>query len=99
MKISVCIPVYNFDVRELVFYLSKEIENQKLNAEIILIDDASNKDFVTINKSLKSTVNQFIFLEKNIGRSSIRNLFLKYASGDFLFFLYCDDKIISENFM
>ena len=27
MKISVCIPVYNFDVRELVFSLSKEIEN------------------------------------------------------------------------
>jgi glycosyltransferase involved in cell wall biosynthesis len=54
MKISVCIPVYNFDVRELVFSLSKEIENQKLNAEIILIDDASNKDFVTIiNEPLK----------------------------------------------
>ena len=40
MKISVCIPVYNFDVLELVFSLSKEIENQKLNSEIILIDDA-----------------------------------------------------------
>jgi glycosyltransferase involved in cell wall biosynthesis len=49
MKISVCIPVYNFDVRELVFSLSKEIENHKLNAEIILIDDASSKDFITIN--------------------------------------------------
>lgn len=99
MKISVCIPVYNFDVRELVFSLSKEIENHKLNAEIILIDDASNKDFVTINKSLKSSVNQFIFLKKNIGRSSIRNLFLNYTSGDFLLFLDCDAKIISEDFI
>ena len=99
MKISVCIPVYNFDVRELVFSLSKEIENHKLNAEIILIDDASSKDFITINEPLKDVVNQFILLEKNIGRSSIRNLFLKYASGDFLLFLDCDAKIISENFL
>ena len=45
MKISVCIPVYNFDIRELVNSLSKEITNAELNAEIILIDDASSKDF------------------------------------------------------
>ena len=99
MKISVCIPVYNFDVRELVNSLSKEITNAELNAEIILIDDASSKDFITINEPLKDVVNQFIFLEKNIGRSAIRNLFLKYASGDFLLFLDCDAKIISEKFL
>lgn len=99
MKISVCIPVYNYDVRELFFSLSKEIENQKLNAEIILIDDASTKEFVAINEPLKNNVTQFIFLEKNIGRSSIRNLFLNYASGDFLLFLDCDAKMISENFI
>ena len=99
MKLSVCIPVYNFDVQELVNSLKKEIRNTKLDAEIILIDDASTKDFVKVNKSLKEVANLFIFLEKNIGRSSIRNLFLKYASGDFLLFLDCDAKIISENFL
>ena len=99
MKLSVCIPVYNFDVRELVNSLKKEITNAQLNTEIILIDDASNKDFVTINEPLKDVANQFIFLEKNIGRSAIRNLFLKYASGDFLLFLDCDAKIITENFL
>lgn len=99
MKISVCIPVYNFDVRELVNSLSKEITNAGLNTEIILIDDASSKDFVQVNEPLKAIVNQFIFLEKNIGRSAIRNLFLNYASGDFLLFLDCDAKIISENFL
>jgi glycosyltransferase involved in cell wall biosynthesis len=99
MKISVCIPVYNFDVRELVNSLKKEIRNTKLDAEIILIDDASTKDFVKVNKSLKEVANLFIFLKKNIGRSAIRNLFLKYASGDFLLFLDCDAKIISEKFL
>ena len=99
MKLSVCIPVYNFDVQELVNSLKKEIRNTKLDAEIILIDDASTKDFVKVNKSLKEVANLFIFLKKNIGRSAIRNLFLKYASGDFLLFLDCDAKIISENFL
>ena len=99
MKLSVCIPVYNFDVQELVNSMSKEITNAELNAEIILIDDASTKDFVKVNKSLKEVANLFIFLKKNIGRSAIRNLFLKYASGNFFLFLDCDAKIISENFL
>lgn len=99
MKISVCIPVYNFDVRELVFSLKKEIENTSLNVEIILIDDASEEEFIIKNQNLKERVNQFIFLEKNIGRSAIRNLFLKYSSGDYLLFLDCDAKIIHNNFI
>lgn len=99
MKLSVCIPVYNFDVRELVNSLNKEITTAHLNAEIVLIDDASTKDFVTINEPLVKVSNQFIFLEKNIGRSAIRNLFLKYTSGDYLLFLDCDAKMITENFL
>ena len=99
MKLSVCIPVYNFDVQELVNSLKKEIIKAQLNAEIILIDDASTKDFVSVNEPLIKIANQFIFLEKNIGRSAIRNLFLKYASGNFFLFLDCDAKIISENFL
>lgn len=99
MKVSVCIPVYNFDVRELVNALKKEIDSSQINAEIILIDDASKEEYIEINKSLKGNVSHFVFLEKNIGRASIRNLFLEYASGDFFLFLDCDAKIISENFI
>lgn len=99
MKISVCIPVYNFDVRELVNSLSNEIISSNLDAEIILIDDASKEEFKTINQAITDKTNQFIILEKNIGRSAIRNLFLKYTSGDFLLFLDCDAKIISGNFL
>jgi glycosyltransferase involved in cell wall biosynthesis len=99
MKISVCIPVYNFDVRELVFDLKKEINEKGIDAEIILIDDASEDQFETINRELLNEVKDFIFLEKNIGRSKIRNLFLKYAEGDYLLFLDCDAKIDSGNFL
>ncbi|MCX8522604.1 glycosyltransferase [Chryseobacterium formosus] len=99
MKISVCIPIYNFDVRELVYDLKKEIKNQSIDAEIILIDDASEENFKQINKELNDRVGQFVLLEKNVGRSKIRNLFLKHADGDYLLFLDCDVKIDNENFL
>ncbi|EJL74652.1 glycosyltransferase family 2 protein [Chryseobacterium populi] len=99
MKLSICIPVYNFDVRELVSDLKKEITAGSIDAEIILIDDASEDKFIQINRTLQPEVKNFIFLEKNIGRSQIRNLFLYYSKGDYLLFLDCDGKIISENFL
>lgn len=99
MKLSVCIPIYNFDVRELVFDLKKEIENYHIDAEIILIDDASEDDFKIINAELQNDVQTFIFLKDNIGRSKIRNLFLEYANGEYLLFLDCDGKIDSGSFL
>ncbi|MGI9651043.1 glycosyltransferase family 2 protein [Chryseobacterium sp. RLHN22] len=99
MKISVCIPIYNFDVRELVDDLKKEIKNQSIDAEIVLIDDASEENFRQINNELQNKVEQFVLLEKNIGRSRIRNLFLNYTKGDFLLFLDCDVKIDDKNFL
>jgi glycosyltransferase involved in cell wall biosynthesis len=99
MKLSVCIPIFNFDVRELVYDLKKEIKWNDIDAEIILIDDASNDHFQTINSKLQNEVKHFIFLEKNIGRSKIRNLFLQYAGGEYLLFLDCDGKITDPNFL
>lgn len=99
MKLSICIPVFNFDVNELFDDLQGQINSENLDAEIILIDDASSQEFVSINKNLKTKVSQFIFLEKNIGRSKIRNLFLKYAQSEYLLFLDCDGKIINKTFL
>lgn len=98
MKLSICVPVYNFDVNELVNELRDQI-NKGLEAEILLIDDASEKPFIENNRDLRSKVGQFIFLDKNIGRSEIRNLFLKYSNSDYLLFLDCDGKVISKNFL
>ena len=99
MKISICIPVYNFDVRELVFTLQKEVETSGAEAEIILIDDASKNSFIEINKELEDTVQKFVFLETNIGRSQIRNLFLQFSTGEYLLFLDCDGKIVDQDFL
>ncbi|MCE3075190.1 glycosyltransferase family 2 protein [Chryseobacterium gwangjuense] len=99
MKLSICIPVYNFDVRELVFDLKNEIEKNRIEAEIILIDDASDESFKIMNAGLQDEVQKFVFLENNIGRTRIRNLFLDFAEGDYLLFLDCDGKVISNTFL
>ncbi|MBK1894721.1 glycosyltransferase family 2 protein [Chryseobacterium paridis] len=99
MKVSICIPVYNFDVRELISDLNKEIRECGHDAEIILIDDGSEIQYKQINKELQEQVNQFIYLDKNIGRSRIRNLFLDYSNGDYLLFLDCDGKITERQFI
>lgn len=99
MKLSICIPIYNFDVRELIYDLKKEINHNHIDAEILLIDDASNAVYNQHNQELKNEVENFIFLEKNVGRSQIRNLFLYYTTGDYLLFLDCDGKITNPNFL
>lgn len=99
MKLSVCIPVYNFDISELVIALVKEIQENNINAEIILIDDASDEGFIQKTNALKRFVKEIVYLPKNIGRSKIRNLFLKYTEGNYLLFLDCDAKIINPHFL
>lgn len=96
--ISVCVPVYNFDINPLVDSLLEEIQVYNLSCEIVLIDDCSQEKFKQINKAASNKV-KYIQLTENIGRSKIRNLFLKYASNDYLLFLDCDSLIISNEFL
>ena len=97
--LSVCIPVYNFDVTELIFDIRNQINTDDLDAEIIFIDDASQEEMRQRNEIVKSLTDHYILLEKNIGRSKIRNLFLKYSKSDYLLFLDCDGKIITKGFI
>ena len=96
--ISICIPIYNFNVTRLVVALEKEIANKKLKTNIVLIDDCSNSEFKDKNFNICSR-HQYIQLEQNIGRAKIRNLFLEHTKSEYLIFLDCDSLIISENFI
>lgn len=96
--ISICIPIYNFDVRELVETLSKQSDILKAPTEIILIDDCSDYNFKEINEESCSKYN-YIKLEKNIGRAAIRNKFLDYASYGYLLYLDCDSVINRDDFL
>ncbi|MCW0499138.1 glycosyltransferase [Riemerella anatipestifer] len=97
--ISICIPIYNTEVTTLVTALKSEIKENYLNAEIILIDDASDKYYQGLNKPLETFVDTMVWLPKNMGRARIRNLFLKYAKGKYLLFLDGDGRVISNQFI
>jgi len=90
--LSICIPIYNFNCIDSVKELCIQIQNSTLKAEIIVIDDASTKEF----KDLKDFENQFYTYKKlsnNIGRSKIRNLLAEKSKFDFLLFLDGDSGI------
>ena len=96
--ISICIPVYNFDVTFLVSELSEQIKALNEDIELILIDDSSNVEYKEINRQI-SKDHTYIELPENIGRSRIRNLFLKYSVFRYLLFLDCDCSVQSEGFL
>jgi glycosyltransferase involved in cell wall biosynthesis len=96
--ISICIPVYNFDVTSLVSELSEQAKSLPKPYEVILIDDCSDNKYKAINRNVcKSFI--YIELAENIGRSRIRNLFLRYAKYDYLLFIDCDSIIESSDFL
>jgi len=95
--ITICIPVYNFDVTSLVNVLSSQAKSLSVQYEFIIIDDCS-ENFTIINKSVCEKYT-YIELSENIGRARIRNLFLKYAKYEYLLFLDCDSLIGRTNFL
>ena len=96
--ISICIPIYNIIVTDLVKSLSTQAKSLNFATEIILIDDCSDDSIKLLNEDTCSKYN-YIKLKKNIGRSAIRNQFLQYAQYDFLLFLDCDALIINDDFI
>jgi len=96
--ISICIPVYNFDVTSLVGELSEQAKSLNKPYEIIVIDDCSDDKYKAINRiACENYI--YIGLEENIGRSKIRNLFLRYSRYDYLLFIDCDSIIESSDFL
>ncbi len=96
--ISVCIPVYNFDVSCLIDSLILQANKLDVAYEIVAIDDCSNPFFKAINLNSCSKV-KYIELQENVGRSKIRNLFLSYVNFENLLFLDCDSYIVSPDFL
>lgn len=96
--ISICIPIYNFDVTSLVKELYKQSLLLKVPSEIILIDDCSENYIKKINESVCNK-HTYIELDKNIGRASIRNRFIKYSKFENLLFLDCDSIIFLNDFL
>jgi glycosyltransferase involved in cell wall biosynthesis len=89
--LSVLIPVFNTDVRELVIELKRQCSELPLPFEIRLIDDGSEDKFKQINREISQLEHiEYSELERNIGRSAIRNKLAFEAKYEWLWFLDCD---------
>lgn len=97
--LSIIVPVYN--VENYVKKLIDSIRNQTYskNFECILIDDGSTDSSRTvIEKSINNLDNFFLISKSNNGVSSARNLGIKHAKGEYLYFADPDD-FLEKNFL
>ena len=97
--LSILIPTYNYSIFNLVSILNEQCLKLKIKFEIIVLDDASELFHIENNEVNKLENCTYAILEKNSGRSSIRNLLAQKASFENLLFLDADTIPLSEYFV
>lgn len=90
MKISILIPVNNFDLVALVHSLRRGMDKVPEFSEILIGDDGSSEDYRNIYLSLIDDNLRVIVSEKNIGRAAIRNRLIVEAKGDYFLIIDAD---------
>ncbi|MBC6995953.1 glycosyltransferase family 2 protein [Neolewinella lacunae] len=89
--ISVCLPVYRYDVRPLVEALLREANALAAGIELLVYDDASpddgdwGKDILRENTALR-----YRELTENLGRAAIRNRLVQDAKNPYVLLLDAD---------
>lgn len=98
---SICIPTFNYDVRQLVSSLYEQSLATGISFEILVVDDAStDRNLLESNRTIKKLEHAFLFeLAENVGRSKIRNILAQKARYDWLLFLDCDVMPCDNNFV
>lgn len=101
MKISIIVPVYNVEQYIKECFDSIAAQTYKGEIECIFVDDCGQDDSVAVLEKLIAEYNgpiQFCIVhhEHNKGLSGARNMGIKKASGDYLYFLDSDDSITSD---
>lgn len=96
-RVSVVVPVYNAKN-----YLTECIESVLAqdypDIELILVDDGSHDGSVSIcEKYTKRYEHVLFYSQKNRGPAVARNNGMRYASGEYLFFVDADDYLAQEN--
>ncbi len=97
--LSVCIPVFNYDVTPLVKKLIIQAKQNTLIIEILIMDDGSTEYYKNINRPIKShqEVN-YIELKNNLGSAAIRNRLARECKYEQILFLDSDSDI-ADNFI
>ncbi len=58
--LSILIPVYNYDVRKLVYDLHRQVTGAAVSFEMILLDDGSQQTFIDMNRQLEAWTTWFL---------------------------------------
>ena len=90
MKISLLIPVLDYDIIALVYSMKNAMGKVPEFYEILIGDDGSSAEYHEKYLSLETDNVKVITSEKNIGRAAIRNKLAPEAKGDFLLFIDAD---------
>ncbi|MGH2644923.1 MAG: glycosyltransferase family 2 protein, partial [Chitinophagaceae bacterium] len=98
VKVSVVIPVYNTQD-----YVTETLENiikQTLTeTEILVIDDGSTDESYQIIESIAQKDERIhLYKQKNKGQGAARNLGMKYAKGEYIYFMDSDDLLSEDTF-
>ncbi len=92
--LSICIPVYRFDVRPLVKDLLAQAAGVAEAVEVMVYDDASPDDGDWGRSALRTTPGlRYVELTDNLGRAAIRNKMAREASHEFVIMLDADGQL------
>lgn len=97
--VSIILPVFNAE-RFLPQCLDSILRQTYQDWELIAVDDGSKDGSMEILKSYEKRDNRIhIISKKNEGVSIARNIALKHAHGDYIYFVDSDDIVMSEALM
>lgn len=98
--ISILIPVYNWDISNLVKETHKQCEDLSIPFEIIALDDCSTrKDLAKINREIDLPNFQLHQSKANLGNGKTRNELARLAQYEWILFLDADVSLASKSFM
>ena len=98
--LSILIPIYRQDARELVASLHQQALDVHCPVEIVCIDDGSPESYRRVNRDLCALpLVRYEELSHNLGRAAIRNRLAKVAHYPFLLFIDADAGVLRRDFL
>lgn len=97
--LSICIPLYNFNLTATLHQLLKQSEEVQEEVEIVAIDDHSNLSIKEAHRIVQHPNFRYSENKENRGRSAIRNQLAHKAKYNHLLFLDGDVGIIRDHFI
>lgn len=98
--ISVLIPVYNYNICDLVNSIHKQLIASEKEFEIICLDDNSNPQIINVNSIINSLSNtSYVLSERNNGIAITRQSLIKKAKYSWIILLDADVKLKDDSYI